>query len=187
MKNLRFCMKMSTTLVDRPDMLSPPAVAEELQALETNIGRPLPPSLRASLMVHNGESDDPVGLLYSYQLLQTSQILDEWTTMRDVAAGWSDEQNTPLDPVEGVQLRHWHTSWLPLAGDGGGNFFCVDADPGPGGNVGQVLFFDHEVGPTHVAARDLEDWLTVFAGKLESGTMHIWSSGAISDEPDPDE
>ena len=35
-----------------------------------------------------------------YELLQTTQILDEWKTMKEVAATWSDEQNTPLDPVE---------------------------------------------------------------------------------------
>lgn len=169
------------------DMLSPPAVAEELEAVEASIGRPVPPLLRASLMVHNGESDEPVGLLYSYELLQTTQILDEWKTMKEVAATWSDEQNTALDPVEGVQLRHWHTGWIPIAADGGGNFFCVDADPAPGGHVGQVLFFDHEVGPTYVAARDLAEWLTVFANKLEGGTMHIWGSGALSDEPDPED
>lgn len=168
------------------EMLSPPAAAEDVQTLEAGIGRSLPQSLRASLMVHNGESDEPVGLLYGYELLSTSRILDEWTTMRDVAAGWSKEQNTSPDPVEGVQPRHWHVGWIPIAGDGGGNFFCVDADPATGGHLGQVLFFDHELGPEQVAARDLEDWLTAFAGKLETGAMHIWSSGAVSDEPDPD-
>jgi cell wall assembly regulator SMI1 len=168
------------------DMLSPPATADDVQTLETSIGRSLPPALRASLMVHNGESDEPVGLLHGYELLSTAQILDEWTTMRDIAAGWTEEQNTSLHPVDGVQRRHWHTGWIPIAGDGGGNFFCVDAEPAPGGYFGQVLFFDHEVGPTHVEAKNLEEWLAAFAAKLEAGVMRVWSGGAVSDEPDPD-
>jgi cell wall assembly regulator SMI1 len=168
------------------DMLSAPAAAEDVQTLEATIGRSLPETLRASLMVHNGESDEPVGLFYGYQLLSTSQILDEWTTMRDVAAGWSKQRNTSQEFVKGVQPRHWHVGWIPIAGDGGGNFFCVDADPAPGGHLGQVLFFDHELGPEHVAARDLEEWLIAFARKLEAGAAKIWSSGAVSDEPDPE-
>lgn len=165
-------------------MLSPPAVAEELRAIEATIGRPVPPLLRASLMVHNGESDEPVGLLNGYDLLQTTQIVDEWNTMKDVAETWSDEESTAAEPIDGVRPRHWHPGWIPVAADGDGNYFCVDADPAPGGHVGQVIFFDHEEGPSHIAARDIAEWLTEFANELERGTSHLSISEALA-EPSP--
>ncbi|MEM9692850.1 MAG: SMI1/KNR4 family protein [Myxococcota bacterium] len=172
--------------LQRTTMLAPGTGGDELAALETAIGQPLPNQLTASLLQHDGESDDSVGLFYGYELLSVEGMLRAWRTWQDVVAG-SAEHEPPIDPVDGLVAKHWHRGWIPLAGDGGGNFFCVDGDPGPGGKRGQVFFLDHETGPQAIEAPSLAAWLDGFAARLEAGEMHIWRGGALSDEPDPDD
>jgi cell wall assembly regulator SMI1 len=38
-----------------------------------------------------------------------------------------------------IQAVKWHTRWLPIAEDGGGNLWCLDFAPGPAGTAGQVI------------------------------------------------
>ena len=49
-----------------------------------------------------------------------------------------------LDPHGRVQNLGYSPGWIQIGDDWGGNLFLVDLIPGPNGNVGQVLFSDHE-------------------------------------------
>jgi cell wall assembly regulator SMI1 len=167
---------------DKTEMLAPGATLSELAALERGLGFELSEDLRAFLLEHDGESDAAVGLFEGFELMSTDSILDDWTTMVDVTASWGE--NEGLDPVQGVRRRHWHRGWVSIADDGAGNTFCVDLDPDVGGRFGQVLFRDHEVGPEHVVAPSLLEWLVELAERLKAGRAHVWSDGSIHSEPE---
>ncbi len=153
-------------------------------ALERCLGFGIPEMLRASLLAHDGESSDAVGILRSFVLHSSAEILADWRSMLELEAGLSDDENTPLDAIEGVKFKHWHRGWLPIAADGTGNSLCVDLDPGPGGTPGQIILRDHEVGPTEVLAPDLRSLLERIAAEMEAGKIHVSSDGGLRDERD---
>ena len=45
----------------------------------------------------------------------------------------------------------------------------MDFDPAEGGQVGQIIEFSHEIGPTAVLANSFGEWLHELAEGLESG------------------
>ncbi|QEG26409.1 SMI1 / KNR4 family protein [Gemmata obscuriglobus] len=101
--------------------------------------------------------------------LATIQAIEgEWLRWQEVAAeGWFAEMGSePEGPIKPV---HWNSQWLPVTDAGSGNHFCVDLDPAPGGKVGQIIWFDHEVGPVRVVASGFAAWLEQYATALESG------------------
>ena len=99
--------------------LNPGATTEEIQALESQIGSPLPDSLRASLRLHNGEDPDQPGRVFANYgtYLSTTRILDEWTSRRKFADE-SDANPTELKrlgiiSIEGsVKPEMFMTSWI---------------------------------------------------------------------------
>ena len=60
---------------------------------------------------------------------------------------------------------------------GGGDLICVDLDPDEGGVVGQVLEYDHELGPIAVLAPSVQAWLEHLVDKMEAGRMFAWTDG----------
>jgi cell wall assembly regulator SMI1 len=77
-----------------------------------------------------------------------------------IRAGW---QTGPIQPT------WWHQRWIPIGHDRAENNCCLDLIPAPGGSVGQVIDWDHEVGPSRVLATRFLDILSVFAQDLETG------------------
>jgi cell wall assembly regulator SMI1 len=81
-------------------------------------------------------------------------------------------------PVVDRELR-WRARWWPLT-DADGDHFVLDADPGPGGSVGQVVTFDNSYArPRIVVASSLAEWLAAYADCLEQeqfavDDMGIW-------------
>jgi cell wall assembly regulator SMI1 len=105
----------------------------------------------------------PRGNLHSVQAIE-----EEWSNWREVLdsgaiAGMSAHPEGPIKPL------HWNLRWLPLTTNGGGDHYCADLDPAPGGTVGQIIWFDHEDGPVQVIAKGFAEWLSGYASDLETG------------------
>jgi len=125
-----------------PDYKLPPgASASDIHNLETKIGITLPEGLKASLARHNGvdEMHWPKGTLNSVE-----DILRDWEMWRDVAGDGEDIGSKDNDFI---QPKWWDTKWIPLDADGAGNGAVIDMNPGPKGDLGQVIDMDHETGP----------------------------------------
>lgn len=71
------------------------------------------------------------------------------------------EQSVPL-----IRPVKWHTSWIPLAEDGCGNLYCIDLEPGPEGQVGQVIRWEVAGGPFASSSLLLADVLERYAAAL---------------------
>jgi cell wall assembly regulator SMI1 len=72
-------------------------------------------------------------------------------------------------PARGTQPVWWSPGWVPVADNGGGDYFCLDLAPGKGGVVGQVILFGHEGTDQRRVAKSLAAWLDKLARGFAAG------------------
>lgn len=128
--------------------LQPGATAAECDALAAAVGKPLPETLRALLMWHNGQNPDVPGAFeQNWVLMSTEEIADAKKEL--------DEH-----PHEG-----WQKNWLPFLDDDNGDYRCLDLGA-PGCPVLECWRgrADHPV-----VAPSLAAWLESFVAALERG------------------
>ena len=125
-----------------------PAPESALRELESLVGTPLPPDLRAFYALHDGA--EGIGVAGYDDVLSVAQMVDNWQLLRDV---WSEiEQTHVRAPAAGIAPVLYSPRWVPFTQDGGGSFHCVDMQPDPRlGNVGQVIRYWNSEPPTLVA------------------------------------
>ncbi len=136
--------------------LRPSATAEELKALEAQLGRPVPPELRSLLAWHNGQGDDFSGcFMESWNLMTTEQIA---AARRDLLA----------PPAEGEPASGWQAAWLPFLDDDGGNYVFLDTNKSPA----PVREFWAGKADQPTVAASLTAWLGEFVPAVERGAYH---------------
>lgn len=151
--------------------LKPGVTDEEIRKIEAGMGGlTFPEDVKASYRRHNGYS------LGSF--LMDQSILHDLSRMFRGQSGWEDRLGYDLTRkpkyLSGpIQPVWWHPAWLTLTGDGAGNHWCIDLAPAAGGQVGQIISFDHEVGPTNVLATSFHELLATFTDQLEAGTYVV--------------
>ena len=152
-------------------LLKPGASAQALDALEAQIGQPLPADLRESLLRHDGSTDS--GWVHGELLSVAGRMRERAIWMELLESGtFADLAQFNADEPA-VQPGWWHPGWLPLDADGGGNGAFVDLAPGRAGQVGQVRDMDHEVGPG-AEAHSLAAYLQRVLQVLESGEYRYY-------------
>ncbi|RYX80736.1 glucan biosynthesis protein [bacterium] len=153
-------------------VLAPGASEEEIVHLENTIGFRLPDDLRASFAVHNGVTNEAF-LLYHGELLSLKGVLQEhqgrlqWQREDGYGVG-PDYEPRDIESSSPIKPVFWNPLRLPLT-DNSGNAVMSDFDPAPGGQWGQIIAFDHEVGPQRVLGPSFGQWLTSLAEGLENG------------------
>lgn len=155
---------------------------ETIWQAEAIMGLALPEDVRASYRRQNGYA------LGSFLLGQA--LFYDLTSVAHGQQGlknmWADllssEARTPKALEGPIQPVWWHPAWLPLTGDGAGDLWCIDLAPAPGGQVGQIISFSHEIGPTRVIAASLQALLSTFADQLEAG--HYVAAGQNLTRPE---
>jgi cell wall assembly regulator SMI1 len=159
--------------------LPPGASPQALDAAEAKLGQRLPDDLRSFYRLHDGLGGS--WLLHYGEFLSLDNLVMQW--------GWyADMERTedPADPlyqtkaVSGpIKPVWWSSRRLPVT-DNSGDHTMIDLDPAPGGTVGQVITYDHEVGPMRVLAPSFSAWLALIAVALEAGKA-IWQEthGAV--------
>lgn len=122
--------KKEKWLVSQLNPPASPAALETLRALE------VPPLVSALYAMHDGTKAE---LLGSYTLLPVEQIVSQRAMMNGLLAeipAWSKSGN-------------WNAKWVPFLADGDGQLYCVDPTGAfESGTPGQILFYDHETGPS---------------------------------------
>ncbi|MFO0549989.1 MAG: hypothetical protein U0271_16460 [Polyangiaceae bacterium] len=139
---------------------------------------PEPPrELEALYALHDGMADrEP--FVNGGTLLSVTEAAELYRVHADELDGPKCELTT--DPRIRNEAR-WRARWWPLV-DADGDHFVFDADPGPGGDVGQIVTFENSYArPRIVVARSIVAWLEAYADCLEQGQfgvedMGIWVS-----------
>jgi cell wall assembly regulator SMI1 len=150
------------------------ATDAQIAAAEKKLGFKLPAELRELYLAHNGS---PGGQIFpcaddiSFYFMPVAEAVDNWKMMRDLLDGgdFTKEDDRRTKPDKGVRQRWWDPGWVPFAGNGGGDFFCIDVAPAPAGTRGQVIHFHHDAEKRTLLAPSLRAFLYDLANGLEDG------------------
>ena len=155
--------------------LRPPAAPKQIAAAEKALGVTFPADFRASLLVHDGQDDDP-----GVRLLPFAQRLG---SLASLTRCWKDDRGLFdkaematrlewLDATRRVRQVHLHPAHVPIAGSKYWDYgrLLLDFLPGPDGSAGQLI------------ARDDVDFVYVCAGvgELLARTARGLEDGRIS-------
>ncbi len=144
--------------------------------LEKLIGQPLPEDVRKSFRLHDGTAG--TWLLFHGAVMPLGEIARMWERYREwqktgygIGPDW--ETNALRGPIKPIW---WSTRRIPITDNGGGDPVMLDLDPARGGCRGQVIAYNHEIGPLHVLARSFAGWLGKIADGLEAG-KYVYIAG----------
>ncbi|MDR0212977.1 MAG: SMI1/KNR4 family protein [Comamonas sp.] len=158
------------------------ASEDEIAELETALGQRLPDDLRHSLSLHNGAANEGY-LLYHGELLSTRGILKVWQMYRDMQhnEGWGQGDDYETEELQGpIRPVYWDGLRIPLT-DNSGDAAMLDLLPAEGGQAGQIIEFDGEVGPRTVLASSFSGWIAQLADELEQGRhVYIEDAGCVA-------
>lgn len=159
-------------------LLQPPVSAAELDAAAAEFGVELPADFRRLYEVVNATdpNGNSIGLFPSadddpmaFGPLALEQVVREWRVQRELLEGGDFAGLEPESASPGVAAEWWNVGWIPFAGNGGGDFYCIDTAPADGGTRGQVITHSHETGVHQVLAPSLAAYLDELADGLEQG------------------
>lgn len=163
-------------------VLAEGASEDEIAELETALGLRLPDDLRHSLSLHNGAANEGY-LLYHGELLSTARILEIWQMYRDMQhnEGWGQGSDYQTDELQGpIRPVYWDGLRIALT-DNSGDAAMLDLQPAKGGQAGQIIEFDGEVGPRTVLAPSFSAWIAQLADELEQGKhVYIEDAGCVA-------
>lgn len=153
-----------------------PALAQQLDAIAAQVGLPLPDDFYTFYQLINGaeasgifpSTDDWDQMAYGP--LSLAQVVQEWQMQKELLEMGDFARLNPQAAV-GVANVWWHPAWLPFAGNGGGDYYCIDLAPTAEGVKGQVITHAHESGKHTVLAPSLAAYLSNLADALEAGTL----------------
>jgi len=159
--------------------LRPPADNAKVEKLQKKLKLALPPDFLASVQLHDGQKSDAehglfpappdeLGPVPSRRLLPLADIGREWAMMKELHDIGEFEGRKPK-ATRGIQNVWWSPGWVPIADNGGGDYFCLDLAPAAGGMVGQVIQFGHEGTDQRRAAKSLAEWLAKLARGFKAG------------------
>ena len=107
----------------------------------------------------------------AYNLFPLVGIATEWAMMKELLDTGNFEGARLPKAARGIQNVHWSEGWIPIADNGGGDYFCLDLAPAKGGVVGQVILFGHEGTDQRRVARSFGEWMSKLAGRFQAGKI----------------
>ncbi len=155
-----------------PDLaadLNPPATDAQLDALEALTGQRLPDDFRQLYKLANGQKTAEIAFFPNgYDFISLERVSQTWSMLKEI----NDEEGSWAGPASqgAVKDRWWHPSWIPFAYMISGDHYCMDLDPAPGGQVGQVIEFIHDDTWRAHLGRSINDYLGEFEKGLRDGT-----------------
>lgn len=147
--------------------------AAKIVAAETKLGFQLPADLRESYQTCDG---DDAGQVFpcaddiSFYLMSLACVVHDWHMMKKLMEGGEfkdDDRRVKNDKA--IRKVWWSVGWVPFAGNGGGDYFCVDLAPAASGKTGQIIHFRHDAAERTLLAPSLRTFLADLANSLEDG------------------
>lgn len=127
-----------------------PATEKAILKAEKSLDLSFPGDVRASLLIHDGQPSEAVGLFGTFSLLSAAGCANEAKVWSDLVAAGEFKK----------QPNHWKREWIPVASDGGGDSHCVD-------EKGRIILVRHDADDRPVIAKSFRGWLTNACEELE--------------------
>jgi ankyrin repeat protein len=115
--------------------------------------------------------DGFAGLDAEFACLSLNAAVREWTALTGLLKA-GEFSRRKAKPDAGVRADWWNEKWIPFAGDGGGDFLCLDQAPDKGGIAGQVVLFRHDDPRRRRVAPSLTALLADVAEQWEAQEEH---------------
>lgn len=153
--------------------LRPPATKKSIDAAEKALKVRFPDDFRESLLVHDGQDDEPSVLLFpvAHRLGSLESLVACWKSDRgSYEAGDAFEY---LDDSKRVRQDHLHPKQIPIAGSTYWDYgrLLIDLVPGPKGTSGQIIARD-DIDLRFIAS-SFAELLETLATGLESGATEV--------------
>lgn len=143
-----------------------PADTQVLAQAEQALGHPLPTALRDVCQHHDGQHPAGRPLFQDeYRWLSVRESLREWQTWQAILArpDMADMRHTHGScgaPEATVRMDWWNEHWWPIAVSALGDLLCIDGQPGPQGQLHQII----EVSSAHEGRERVADSLGAMLG-----------------------
>lgn len=155
--------------------LRPPASESEIDAFEALIGRTLPQDVRDLYRLADGQIPFQFypGIFLSLPFNPLGVVTRDWRFAVDAIQHTESNTDEFLSsfPPGAVRALHYNTAWVPISDDAGGNHLAIDLDPGPAGNVGQLIITGTDEQERVRVAPSLGVFLHWAAGEMEAGNF----------------
>lgn len=152
--------------------LEGPCSDSEIHAAEAALSAKLPPEAVQIYRRHNGQGGGSAPLAGKWEFLSLRDMVAQWDIQRKLMNKESFA-NAKAHAKGTVRPVWWSLSWLPVFYNGSGDLQCIDLDPAPGGEVGQIVVYRHDRDLRECIASNLLELLETFAADLESGAYEI--------------
>lgn len=145
------------------------ASKKELLKLERETGYPFPESFKATYSIHNGEKK--LGLMFGLTWYSIEEILSAWKGYKN----YYEESVTDVISFEKnkVQEAYYHSGWIPIAYDYGGNYLAMDFAPGENGKAGQIINFGRDERQMFVISESFDALLELLIQQFENGNCSL--------------
>ena len=133
--------------------------------MRREIGRGLPEGLRNVYLENDGQNEYALqGAFFGLPFIGLGEMRVQWQGWREIVVEHADMNEdfrmfSTVYPPDSIQNVYAHTHWLPFSYDGGGNHIGIDLQPGPTGQVGQVINFGRDEDYRCVMAPSFEAFL----------------------------
>lgn len=98
--------------------------------------------------------------------LPFAQVVDQWLALRKTF-DTPKTDDKKAEPDKGVAAAWYDPQWVPFAKINGGDLYCIDQAPTPGGRKGQIILFRVGKPRRQVIAKGLEEFLSMVFEKLK--------------------
>lgn len=146
--------------------LQPGASEEDFNLVETTLGVKLPEEMKSFYRVYNGQvwesGSNP--FVRNLTLSPTFEIIENWNFLQEE---FDPEEELELENEVEIKPLLWHSKWIPIAENGGGDYLCIDTDPTESGEAGQILYFWHDWGDRSVEAKSLFEFIELCLNEEE--------------------
>jgi cell wall assembly regulator SMI1 len=152
--------------------LAPGASHEAITAAESVIGLRLTSEVLESYLLHDGNTGGWVFADWSY--LSLIEMTRTWQAIEVGLNGGYFSGTDFIGCPQGPIRPDWHHPMrVPVGDNQNGDYIFIDYAPARGGQVGQVIEYTRDNGPTRVLATSFGAWLDRVAGELEAGN-YVW-------------
>ena len=148
--------------------LRPPVPDADLQGLRHSAGTSLPDEMVGSFQVHDGQFGRATQLFGSYQLYPLGHATRVLGILRSRTCSPYENGESLMQRIPSIR---WSEDWIPIAGNGIGQYYCVDQNPGKLGMPGQIIRVDSAGPMREWIATGMRAWLEDFTARLEDGRV----------------
>ncbi len=159
--------------------LKGPAPSASIADVESIIGLSFPDDLRSSYLLQDGGDygERELNIFPSdstdsgvFCLLPIQAVAEEWVVWKELIDG-GDFEDLRGEPDQGIGEDWWSDGWIPVAGNGAGDFLCVDMRPAASGTKGQVICAWHDMEERKLLAPSWEAYLADLAAAMDAGKV----------------